>query len=172
MRGNKPVKVGELWKTCTECEKLLPLDEFHRNKDSPDLKHSKCKVCKNTQAREKYHAQEIKNARPSYASSRERHLLRTYGINMQTYSEMLAKQDFCCGVCGKHQDDEKKSLHVDHNHETGEIRGLLCNFCNRQVIGRHKDPEIFRAAAKYLSKGTGLFVPKKTRPKKRKPRRG
>ena len=171
MRGSKPIRVGELWKSCTECEAVLPLDEFHKNAHSPDLRHSKCKKCKNDQARKTYSEKEIKDSRPSYASSRERHLLRTYGINLKKYNELLVKQKYCCGVCEKHQDDEKKSLHVDHNHETGEIRGLLCNFCNRQVIGKHKDPELFLKAAKYLSKGTGLIVPKRIRPKKRKPKR-
>jgi len=169
MRGNKPTRIGEFWKSCTECEKLLPLDEYHKNKDSPDGRHSICKVCKNNKARKTYSEKELRQKRPSYASSRERHLLRTYGINISTYNKLLRSQKYCCGVCGKHQDDEKKSLHVDHNHETGEIRGLLCNFCNRQVIGRHKDPEIFKSAAKYLSKGTGLFVPKKKTTRKRKP---
>jgi hypothetical protein len=42
----------------------------------------------------------------------------------------------------------------------------LCHFCNRRLIGRHRNPELFRNAAEYLSKGTGLFVPKKKRKRK------
>lgn len=96
--------------------------------------------------------------------------MATYGITPEQYSDLMEKQQDCCGVCGKHKSKEKKNFHVDHDHHTGEIRGLLCNYCNRRVIGRLRDPDLFRKAAQYLDKGTGWFVPKKKRPVKRKPR--
>lgn len=165
MRGVKPTRLG-LWKTCTSCEAVLPLDEFHQNKASPDGRHSMCKTCKNAKARKKY-KDKVEKPRKKYLSYRERHLQTHYGISVSQFDSLLKKQNYCCAVCGKHSDDEKKSLHVDHDHKTGEIRGLLCNFCNRQIIGRHRNPDIFEAAAKYLRGGTGWFVPKK-RPKRRR----
>ena len=53
-----------------------------------------------------------------------------FGITLEQYNEMLVKQDFRCAVCNKHVSKLKKALDVDHNHETGEIRGLLCMNCN------------------------------------------
>ena len=53
-------------------------------------------------------------------------------------------------------------------HRTGEIFGLLCTFCNQYIIGRTRDPILFKNAAKFLTKGTGLFVPQLSRFKKKK----
>lgn len=108
-------------------------------------------------------------ARRVYLQRREKYLIRKYGINLTQYNSLKRQQSNACGVCGKLATEEKLPLCVDHNHATGEIRGLLCNYCNRRVIGRHKDPDLFQKAADYLRKGTGWFVPVKK--KKRKKRR-
>ena len=101
-------------------------------------------------------------------SARNSHLVRTYGITIDQYEELLKKQDYKCGVCLRHKDEFNKALAVDHNHSTGEVRGLLCQHCNQRVIGRHKEPELFRRAWQYLLKGTGYFVPQKKKERKRK----
>lgn len=167
MRGHKPVRIGELWKTCTQCEKILPIVEFHINKRSPDSRYSKCKICKNAAAKELYQEKEIIQKDDRTMSSRERHLLSTYGITLAQYEEMLASQNYCCSICNKHKDEFKRNLAVDHNHITGEIRGLLCNYCNHRAVGRHRDGNLLRKIADYVEQGTGLFVPPK-RPKRRK----
>lgn len=105
-----------------------------------------------------------------YDSARRSHLLRTYGITEEQYEQLLQSQSGSCGVCKRPASVFKTRLCVDHDHSTGEIRGLLCIHCNRRVIGRHRDPALFYAAGDYLSKGTGLFVPTK-RPKRRIRRR-
>lgn len=102
--------------------------------------------------------------------ARERNLLRRYGITLDQYNEMLEKQEHSCGLCGRHESEFKTRLAVDHNHVTGEIRGLLCSYCNHRVVGRHRDPELIRKLYEYLLKETGMFVPK-NRPKKRKRQR-
>ena len=103
------------------------------------------------------------------SKSREKYLLRTYGISLSQYNKILKNQKDCCGVCGKHKSEETRNLAVDHNHMTREIRGILCFKCNHFVIGRHRDPELLQKASDYLRKGTGLFVPVKVK-KKRKSR--
>lgn len=105
---------------------------------------------------------------PVAKSPREYHLKKTYGISLAQYNKLLKSQGGHCALCEK-TSDGKRSLAVDHNHETREVRGLLCNFHNHRLIGRHKDPELFRKAAEYLETHTGWFVPvKKKRSKKRK----
>lgn len=96
-------------------------------------------------------------------SDRAGHLRRKYGITEEQYEELLHQQGGSCGVCGKHESTFPVRLAVDHNHRTGEVRGLLCNYCNHRLVGRHTDPDLLLAVSSYLRKGTGLFVPKKKR---------
>lgn len=99
--------------------------------------------------------------------AREAHLLRLYGITWDQYNELLEKQNHRCFVCQKHENEFKTRLAVDHDHVTGEIRGLLCNYCNHRVVGRNRNPDIMKRVYEYLSQGTGWIVPKRL-PKKRK----
>lgn len=91
----------------------------------------------------------------------------TYGISPEQYNELLTKQKHCCKICKRPETDFARKLAIDHDHGTGEIFGLLCQMCNHTLIGKYRDPEIFKAAARYLKQGTGWFVPEdKKKPKK------
>lgn len=92
----------------------------------------------------------------------------TYGITLEKYYELLKEQNDCCAVCDKHISLSKRLFAVDHDHKTGEIFGILCDYCNRQLIGRIRKPELFLRAAKYLEKGLGLFVPSKKKKKRKR----
>jgi len=96
---------------------------------------------------------------------RDSYLRRTYGITNTSYMELLDFQRGCCAICNKPAEHFNTRLAVDHDHVTGEIRGLLCNYCNHRVIGRHRDPELLRVMAEYVSRHTGWFVPKKKKKK-------
>ena len=104
-------------------------------------------------------------------SPRDKYLRRVYGITLSQYEDLLKKQKDSCAICVKHRSLEKKSLAIDHDHKTGEIFGILCQFCNYRLVGRIRNPHLFAEAAKYLQKGTGWFVPKKVKKKKRKKKR-
>ena len=110
--------------------------------------------------------QDWRNENKEY--QRRYHLQRTYGITPEQYNELLEKQDHKCFICERPKEAFKKPLAVDHNHKTGEIRGLLCDHCNRFLIGRMTNPNIAYKMFEYLSQGTGWVVPKK---KKKKPRK-
>jgi len=99
--------------------------------------------------------------------SRRSRLMKLYGITIEEYDRMLENQKGCCAICDRDAADFKTRLAVDHNHITGEIRGLLCSYCNHRIIGRHRDAALLRKMADYVDQGTGLFVPKQ-RPKKRR----
>lgn len=83
------------------------------------------------------------------------HLKLAFGIDIDAFDGLLARQGFVCAICGrpessKHSSGKVKSLAVDHCHRTGTIRGLLCISCNNG-LGRFKDsPELLRKAAAYL----------------------
>lgn len=74
-----------------------------------------------------------------------------YGITLEEYNKLYEEQEGCCKVCNKHQMDFKKRLHVDHSHETGQVRGLLCPSCNLAIGMLMDDPKIIKSAWEYVS---------------------
>lgn len=77
-------------------------------------------------------------------------LQRAFGISSQHYNTLLDLQEHRCRLCGAPDRADGKSLAVDHDHETGKVRKLLCGKCNL-TLGRHNDaPEWFERAALYL----------------------
>lgn len=88
-------------------------------------------------------------------------LKNKYGITLNQWNELRQKQNYECAICGIHENDNKKSLAIDHNHETGEIRGLLCTTCNTGIGLLKDDIKLVEKALKYLLKSkTGWFIPK------------
>jgi hypothetical protein len=90
--------------------------------------------------------------RKHYLKSKNRYLLKTYGISLDEYNQMFAEQEGCCAVCGKHQSEFKKALAVDHNHETEAVRGLLCYRCNSALGMLDENPEIISNLLDYVEK--------------------
>ena len=72
-------------------------------------------------------------------SPRDARLKRLYGLNPGEYEEILAYQDGVCFIC-KRPPKEGKNLHVDHNHKSGQTRGLLC-WQDNSALGKFKDDE-------------------------------
>ncbi len=79
---------------------------------------------------------------------KRRHNLKKFGITIEDYEKMLVEQRGCCKICGKMPG--KKRLAVDHNHETREVRALLCDRCNRMIGFAEEEPTILRLAALYI----------------------
>lgn len=80
----------------------------------------------------------------------ERHILETYGLTTEQYWEIYAAQGGVCYICRRARGLRKK-LSVDHCHATGTVRGLLCQRCNRDVLGHLRDdPEAGLRIASYL----------------------
>src|SRR5665213_3048143 len=66
-----------------------------------------------------------------------RMIFKAHGITEEQYQELLAFQGGRCAICGNKPG--KKRLAVDHNHKTGEVRGLLCKYCNYRILGGVRD---------------------------------
>jgi hypothetical protein len=79
-------------------------------------------------------------------------LRRLYGITLAAYNELLQKQNGGCAICRAKEGDGGRPLYVDHNHTTGEIRGLLCGGCNRGLGHFQDDADRLGAAIYYLLK--------------------
>lgn len=82
---------------------------------------------------------------------KERHLQKTYGISLEEMLGMLEDQKYLCKICSTDLNKQlPKNIHIDHNHTTGKIRGVLCGNCNK-CLGLFKDDvNILKSAIKYL----------------------
>ena len=137
-------------KRCSVCGQEKPLSEFYNRKTSKDGKGYRCKECDN-KARKKWQTDNPERAR---YSSRNRSIKAKYGIDIEQYNQILQAQNYQCAICGctVQNHSYQKNFNIDHNHETGEVRGLLCTACNR-ALGLFRDnPDILRKAAEYLDK--------------------
>lgn len=153
-------------KICPDCKINKPDEGFYKETRRKGGLSYVCKDCnkiRTTLYKKKNKEKILATARKSDFNRRDKawayRLKRLYGITPEQYNEVLEKQDGCCAVCLKPKEHFKKRLNVDHDHHTGEIRGLLCVDCNHRMIGRRRDPELYESAARYLRQGTGWFVP-------------
>lgn len=88
--------------------------------------------------------------------SREEHLQKKYSITEAIYEQMLNAQNGVCGICRNRQ--TYKRLAVDHDHKTGQVRGLLCENCNRG-LGRFFDSAVrLRNAAAYIERSKQVYA--------------
>lgn len=79
-----------------------------------------------------------------------RRKLRPYGLTTEDYVEIMNKQGYVCAICGGTTGFGARSLAVDHCHRTENVRGFLCDFCNK-ILGLARDrPEVLERAAQYL----------------------
>jgi len=83
-------------------------------------------------------------------SKRDRYLRNKYGITEAIYKKMLEVCSGCCWICKRKP--KNGPLNVDHDHKTGQVRGLLCYLCNKFVVGRNRMEHAwkYRVAADYL----------------------
>jgi hypothetical protein len=160
-------------KRCKKCGVVKPLDEFYRATGGRDGHRTECKECNAAASKARYVADPAaavarvkrwQQANPERLNAyrRERradpevkrnerstYLKRTYGLTLAEYEEMLAQQEGGCAICGR-KPSASIALHVDHDHATGQIRGLLCFRCNNSLGDLDDDPELLWAALKYV----------------------
>ena len=159
-------------KRCRKCGELKPLTEFYREKGCRDGYRNDCKACfaarskqwylKNRehvvarvktwqQANAERHNAYQRQYRADHAQQfREGHLRRVFKLTSAEYEALLEAQGGVCAVC-KRAPRAGRSLHVDHDHETGAVRGLLCFSCNAGLGQFHDDPLRIAAVIVYLA---------------------
>jgi hypothetical protein len=137
----------------------LPVDSFNKNKTEPDGLQRYCRGCHKVHNAASYQ----KNKESWKPATKERHrqwfqkngrasnLRRKYGVTKQQFEQASAAVGGVCEICGK-QCSVHKNLSVDHDHDTGFVRGLLCMKCNAG-IGKFGDSiELLRAAVDYMAR--------------------
>jgi hypothetical protein len=155
-------------KTCTACGESKPLDAFSRHNGTKDGLQPWCKPCKAASLREWRRAnpaQAKQHSRNGYWRHREKRraaakasyeandgarkylayrIRRDFGMTLEEYEALIARP---CGLCGSEQ-----NIVLDHCHATGEVRGPLCQVCNKAIGMLGDDPDRLRAAAEYIER--------------------
>lgn len=147
-------------KPCNDCGEMKPLDQYYRRK-AGGAYMAVCKPCH--LAKQKRLNDQKRREDPQYftkKSSRWReanpekdrlqHVKRTYGLSAEEYQGLLDRQEHVCAIC---RDPFWKTPSVDHNHDTGAVRGLLCQRCNMLCGLAHDKPALLQAAINYLMAG-------------------
>lgn len=140
-------------KICSKCRLDKDINEFSFNDKAKGQRRSKCKACEAEYAKT-YKAQneeklqdKWRKASRKYSSTdmRRNKTLKKYGLTKDGYNLMYTEQDGCCKIC-----KTNINLCVDHNHDTGKVRGLLCNKCNVGLGCFIDDIELLEKAIEYL----------------------
>jgi hypothetical protein len=133
-RGRKPIPIIDGHKKCTKCLENKSLSEFNKKRDYFD---SRCRICKSR-----------KRAYKKY--------LKYKDFDEGKYIVLKTLQEFKCAIC-----EVETDLVIDHDHVTGEVRGLLCNNCN-WLLGHAKDSKTtLFSAILYLEKHEAVMKNRK-----------
>ena len=136
-------------KACTKCKKIKPLCDYYKNKQSKDGLQFSCKLCSDL-----WRKQDRKDNPKKYQKAYLKANLRNgYGLTINDLQKMIDSQNGLCLGCGKPAENtnrNNKRLHIDHDHKTGKIRGLLCIKCNRALGLVNENVDILLNLIKYL----------------------
>ncbi len=152
-------------KKCSKCGKRRLLKFYNKKSSSKDGLGYTCKDC-NKEYQSKYRGLHGAKSR-EYARLRRirlpdeyfKYSIRDlYGMEPEDYQELLSDQKGLCAICGNKEsarsrrDGKVKRLAVDHNHKTGNNRGLLCGKCNMALGSFGDNVDLLKSAIKYLTK--------------------
>jgi Autographiviridae endonuclease VII len=152
-------------KRCAKCKEELSIGNFYRSNSSY------CKRC--TQAinidwanrnkdrireyQNRWHREKRQREPGCFAIYEKRKTLKKFGKTVEWYEQTLRDQNGACAICGKpetavHQNGRVVSLSIDHDHNTGKVRGLLCRLCNHHLHSVEHNPYWPFMAVAYLSR--------------------
>ena len=140
-------------KYCPKCKQDKLLVGFNKDRATKSGYHGWCKKCqlekgrlyrKQPEIRKRINEKQNKNNVKRYNTNKEFRTMKKeasrgywlksqYSLSLEEYDIMVEQQSGCCKICGIPQSELKQRLVVDHNHKTGEVRGLLCTACNVRV---------------------------------------
>jgi hypothetical protein len=144
-------------KICNKCGETKLVESFPKRKDYKDGRLNTCKSCESQRKKKyEYTPDQWKGYR----------LKKKFGITLDDYANMLEKQNHRCAICQTHIDDyvsqcegsesvyaqrkSKQNFSVDHCHDTGKIRGLLCYNCNLMLGNAKDNSDLLLKAIEYL----------------------
>ena len=140
-------------KICTKCKEIKPENDFHKYSRSKDGLQYYCKSC--VRQRQQDNKEELSRYRKEWGRknknrTRDYALQNKFGISLIEYEQLSFNQNDVCAIC-KEECNRGNNLVVDHNHSTGEVRGLLCHRCNTAIGLMRDNIDFLKSAIEYLS---------------------
>ena len=157
-------------KKCTKCGEQKPLSEFSTRSDRPIGFASACKPCVKLSQNPELRKLSWKKWRESNPEKRKaskvawdkanpekrklnsyKARVKKYNLSIEQYENILIQQNGCCAICNDLLDKAEKT-HIDHDHNTNGVRGILCHGCNTSLGGFKDSIKILKSAQIYLEK--------------------
>jgi hypothetical protein len=132
---------------CTKCRTVKPLGEFYRDRNRKKGYHPWCRECHSPgrQRRpDRTPAQRVRNR-----------TVGRYGLTIEQYEEMWAQQGERCAGCGA-AETKGRNWHIDHDHVTGRVRGILCHGCNLALGHMDDDAERLARLTAYAARQAAI----------------
>lgn len=145
-------------KQCPKCGEHKPWEAFHKSKSTKSGYNVYCRACqgkrhdawrRNNLAYAAQKQKEYRKKNPERFRDYERK--HAYGLAPGQYAEILTAQKGKCAICKRAENNGRGGLHVDHCHEQGHVRGLLCHGCNVSLGHFQHDIAVLEAAIQYLN---------------------
>ena len=159
-------------KKCTLCEMTFPATTKYFYKYNGAKKHNdglrySCKKCDKLRAdayrkknKEKHAAAKKVYQRAHKDKMRNWRLMWKYGIDSEEYDRILRSQNGVCAICEQPETHLSHGrivhLSVDHDHDTGKVRGVLCNACNKGLGHFRDDVKLLKTAIRYINANRNL----------------
>ena len=164
-------------KRCTSCRQIKPVTEFYKNRSTSSGYACWCKECDRSKKKPYYRSEKARAAERARYLIRcstpdgkakllersrlynqspkgkfrawQRYLEKNHRITSETYNLILKSQGDVCAICGVAPQADRRH-HVDHDHVTNVIRGILCSKCNQALGLLNENPKLFDRAKEYL----------------------
>jgi hypothetical protein len=147
-------------RTCSKCRRDLPLGEFTTNRGRKDGLQLSCKQCLRECLRV---ARNTPDGKAKMKTWREKHRVQLryntikceFGLSRAGFDSLFDSQDGKCKICRREIErppgfDNRKAAHIDHDHATGRVRGLLCCTCNVGIGNFQDSPLLLERAKRYV----------------------
>lgn len=133
------------YKWCSRCDSIKRHSAFSIAQDKRTHLVSHCRMC-----------QSVAYSRLT-GSARRKRVLSKYGLTLEQWAVLHDQQGGCCAICGQAPANGRwHILHIDHDHRTGRIRGLLCHNCNLGIGNFQDNADMLECAARYLRSRSGV----------------
>tara|TARA_Y100000310_G_scaffold109018_1_gene107406 strand:- start:13609 stop:14241 length:633 start_codon:yes stop_codon:yes gene_type:complete len=128
-------------KMCGQCNEYKSLDNFYIRSGKTTYR-STCKQCQENKRKANYSYEKYMESLPKQRITNRKYHIKKYGLTWEDYQKLHEQQNYLCAICKNPETRANKNtvfkLVVDHCHDSGEVRGLLCSRCNTG-LGHFKD---------------------------------